>query len=197
MKNFTMLAAMVLSLGGRAAADSFAVVVPDGTSTRKQPAAYWQLNYSPPQQAYNYSISLETGDLDELENTIYSLAEKMGVPKNPQQYAYGRGSSNRMLSFYPKADKAEAFCQKLITLARLKNYSASSNRSDTTLKEIRKKTELIAAELEGKSGLFEKLPIAETLMSDLLAKHKNYLNMYENSKDKAAVTVSINLKPKD
>lgn len=197
MKIAAIFSAIVLSLAGRAAADSFAVLVPDGSDTRKQPASYWQLNYSPPQHAYSYSVSLETGDLEGLENTIYSLAEKLDIPKNPQQYAYSRGSTNRMLSFYPKADKAEAFCQKLLTLARLKNYSASSNRSDNTLKEIRKKTELIAAELEKNNGLFEKLPIAESIMSDMLAKYRNYLNMYENSKDKAAVTISLTLKPKD
>lgn len=196
MKSTSIFVILLLASAGVARADSFALVVPDDGDNRKHPAAYWQLNYSPPRFAYTYSVSLEGDDIGALEDEVNKLAEKMNIPKNPQHHSYGRASSNRTLTFHTGADKAEAFCRKVITLGRLRNYSANTGRNENIAKEIRRKKEIIEDELEGKLGLFERLPIAETLMSDLLTRYKNYLNGYEDAKDKAAITISLTLKPR-
>jgi opacity protein-like surface antigen len=99
---------------------------------KKQPAAYWQLNYGISQNAYTYSISLESKDLDQTEKKINALAEEAGIPSavNQPQYMYGRGSSNKILCFNTTADKAEAFAQKVITAAKLRQYSTYNSLNE-------------------------------------------------------------------
>ena len=167
----------------------------DKPRDKKQPAGYWQLNYGVQQSAYNYTISLETKDLEQTESKINKIAAENGLsaPNNQLQYNYNnnRNSASKMLIFNTNAAKAESFCQKVITLAKLKQYSTYTSVNDNTYNEVKKKADLINAELENNKKLFEGLPIAGSLMTDLQGRYKNYVSSYEASLDKAVISITL------
>lgn len=190
-KMFCVAAAAAL-LATRAGAQ---IQSPDRLAAQKKTAQYWQSNYGYPQNAYVYNISLETQDLDGTEAKINKLAEAAGIPLNTnQQYMYGRSAVNRMLSFNTTVNKAEAFCQKVIGVAKLKQYSNYSSLNDNTYNETKKKAESVGGELEQNKGLFEKLPIASILMNDLMTRYKGFLAAYEANKEKASISITLSVK---
>lgn len=154
--------------------------------------AYWQINYGVPQAAYTYNISLETQDVEATEEKIGKLAKQHGMSHASSPYAapYGSGQ-NRMFVFNTEPKKAEAFCQQVITLAKLKNYSTYQNTNDTYYNEAKKKYARIKEEYEGNKALYEKLPIARTLIWDLSLRYKSYLAGYEAAADRASVTITL------
>lgn len=162
---------------------------------RAQPASYWQLNYGVPQSAYTYSISLQTEDPEETGEEIVKLARKTGVEAGSNQNAYyGQNSRNKSFTFSATPELAETFSQEVIKMGKLKQYSSSKSINDSGYSEIKRKSDLIRAELEENKNLFETLPIAKTLVTELSSRYKSYLAGYKSALNRAYITISLTTK---
>lgn len=166
---------------------------------KPQPASYWQLNYGYSQTSYSYNIAIETADLDKTEAQINDLAVAAGMNPSPSQpqYQSGRNMMMKSMSFSTTPEKAEAFCQKVITVGKLKQYSAYASANDAVYQETKKKAAMIKDELDGNQKLLEKLPIARALLTDLAAKYKANIAIYESSLTRAAISISLSAKQQE
>jgi len=157
-----------------------------------QPASYWQLNYGVPQNAYTYSISLQTENPEETGEEISKLARKTGVESGANQNSYyGQNSRNKTITFSASPDLAETFSQEVIKMGKLKQYSSSKSINESGYNEIKKKADLIRGELEGNKNLFETLPIAKALVMELSSRYKSYLSGYKSALNRASITINL------
>lgn len=163
---------------------------------QEQPANYWQLNYGIPQNAVTYNITLESAALEETERAVRKLAEAQGLRNVSPQSVFGGGANARSLSFSMTVEEAEAFSEKAITAAKLKQFSTYNSLNASLLSEVKKKAERIEDELKKHGSDLEDMPIAGSLIRDLHNRYQNYISAYEANKNKAVVVVTIILKPK-
>lgn len=193
-KNKTILLSLLLLLPCFAYAQ-----ITDKSLGNKQAASYWQLNQGASQTAYTYSITLESKIPDQVENEIMKIAADSGLSPSSNQpnYGYGRGSASRMLGFSTTPDKAETFCQKVITITKLKQYSNYNTLNETNFNEVRQKADRIKTEFDKNDKIFKNLPIANALMTDLLARYNNYIAAYKSSMNKASISIIITSAPQD
>ncbi len=158
----------------------------------RQPASYWQINFGFNQSAYTYSLTLESKEPDKTTARIYELAIAEGISPSPQQQrGFGRKAGEGNISLSTTPEKAEAFCQKAVTAARLKQFHSYSSVNETALRETRKKRDTIKKELDDNSRIFEKLPIARAIMEDLLSKYEGVISGYETSLGRADISITI------
>lgn len=165
----------------------------------KKTAQYWQLGYGVPQSAHSYTVALESGNLDAAWKKVSKLAEESGVnlAENRQQYGYQAGAGVRHMVFHATLEKAEVFCQKVISVDKLKQFSSHKSLNEASHGEIKSKKESLYSELHKNKDLFRRLPIAQVLMSDLLARYEAYLAGYEAASNKAVITVTLSLARED